>query len=235
MSRCEARPLGGRHLGPLNMCVIVMVIALFHYVIFADAVCQASARVTALVSANPYSVLGVTPGLISDDVIRLLRANHPVITMKACLSDYLAAKKSAVPVELPGGHCIGSISFSNPDGNGAVSFDEDKDKSAHRMVVSEIYLNFDTTSKARSQALTNAVLHSLGRPTCTDGKAPWTVAMWTHSPCVSVERESSSPQAVKYLILQKDIGVVLIDPALHRRLTANLNRSLLNAHISLKD
>lgn len=155
------------------------------------------------------SVEGVTLGMTSQDVLKRLRERRIQATVIArpCLSEYLSAHRKAVPIEDRSGHCIEHIAAQHAGGDLFIFFAEDVPRRPGVSTVMTLALNYPKDPKWLAD-----IVHDVGPPSLTDGKRPWTVALWCFDfTCTNMERTVGDYKSQPTLLVNRQSGFTLND------------------------
>jgi hypothetical protein len=188
-----------------------------------------TSRPSAANSGEVPAIAGVRPGMTADSVLRVLKAQHIAAetSFKPCLSDYLALHKSIVGMNGPG-HCPDSVDASFAEGTLIVFLTEDVPRRPGVSIVTRVALN------SPSDGMMNNIIHNAGPPTLTDGRNPWTLAMWCFGfVCHDMNRVLATNPPGQTLFVHRGIGLTLSDdPSYHLR-NAYINRVLTSHGVRL--
>lgn len=150
------------------------------------------------------TVMGLRPGMTGAQALAIMRAQRlePRAWYRPCLHDYLAQHRKVVSAGGPG-RCLQSLTARYAGGDIMVFLSEDLPSHPGRSRVEIVALNYVADS-AMSE-----VMRQAGAPTITDGKHPWTVAMWCFGfKCTSMDLSS---RAGAWLLVHRGSGLTLED------------------------
>jgi hypothetical protein len=173
----------------------------------------AALSLTAIAGAStsaPTHVAGLSLMMTSGEVVRTLRAQRvPVkaLITSACVSDDLAMHRSEVPMSDDRGHCVEGLHAAYAGGSLLLSFTEDVPRRPGVSVLTTIAL-----ADPRDDAAVQRVIAAAGPPSLTDGKRPWTIAMWCFGfTCTDMNETLADPHAGPWLLIHRGAGLTLAD------------------------
>lgn len=181
----------------------------FAPVLYCFIICGvAGCTVSAATSVHDLQVAGVRIGMTSSAALTALRQNgiaaRPL--MRQCVHDYVETAATHKPLEAAPRHCVGGLIWT---GNGMmlhVNLVEDMPARPGTTVVFEVSLNSIGSNATVDSVIARKALQGLGAPTLTEGKQPWTAAMWCSDQCTSIERQTANTRSAPYLYVQRDSG-----------------------------
>ena len=161
-------------------------------------------------------IAGVRIGMSSGVASERLRQRGIAATssMQPCVRDYLETRKKGKSLDDSPRNCVTSLTARVGSEALLVNFVEDFPRNANSSVVVSIAVNsFDNKSFPSGSALAGDVVRRLGHPTLTDGKSPWSIALWCAGTCTSIKHTLQSTAAPLYLCLRRGSsgGLSLVD------------------------
>lgn len=181
---------------------------------------------------RPPSVATLRLGMAATQVLQALRraGETAQITQQRCLADLLAQHQGVVYTNGPG-HCIRMISTRYAGGNLLLFFFEALPNRPGVSVLTSIALNYPTAPEAIA-----AVTNNLGAPTLTDGKTPWTVAMWCFGfACRDMDATLRDPKRGPMLLVHQGAGLTLEDGGAQTRYQRALDAALAQHGVRIND
>ena len=161
-------------------------------------------------SVPSLHVAGLALLMTSGEAVQALRkqkASVQTVIKSGCVSDYLAMHRSEVPMSDRDGHCVESIQATYGGGSLLLHFTEDVPRRPGVSVLTTIALNYPT-----DDAVLSRVVADVGPPSLTDGKQPWTVAMWCFGfTCTDMDKTLENRYAGPVLLVHQGGGLTLND------------------------
>lgn len=162
------------------------------------------------VAPHVPAIAGLHLGMTGAQAVAVFREHHLKVhaTYRPCLNDYLAQHRKIVSLGGPG-RCLQTLMARYAGGDLLVSLSEDLPDHPGRTRVATLALNYVADSAI------SEVMHRAGTPTLTDGKRPWTVAMWCFDfKCTNMDRTLNQRSAGAWLLVHRGAGVTLADNSL---------------------
>lgn len=156
------------------------------------------------------TIAGLRLGMTGAQALAVFRNHHLKVhaTYRPCLNEYLAQHRKVVALE-GRGSCLQTLMARFAGGGVLVSLSEDLPDHPGRTRVATLALNYVSDSAI------SEVMHQAGIPTLTDGKRPWTVAMWCFDfKCTNMDRTLNQRSAGVWLLVHRGSGVTLADNGL---------------------
>lgn len=151
-------------------------------------------------AATIPSVNGIALGMTSQNVMHRLRDRgvRATVIARRCLADYLSAHRKVMSIEDRSGHCVEQIWWRDSGEYQLVLF-EDLPRRPGVSIVTSISLNYPEDPKRITDVVRDA-----GLPSLTDGKRPWTAALWCFGfKCNDMVRTVNNQKSPPILLVRK--------------------------------
>jgi len=177
-------------------------------------------------TTNIPRVDGVTIGMAAKDVVRRLKAEriHATVIARPCLSDYLSAHRRVLPIEDRAGHCTAQISWRYAGGDLLAQFTEDVPRRPGVSITTDMALDYP-----KDPNWVTVILREAGPPSATDGKRPWSSALWCLGFVCDMKHTMSDPNSSLWLSVDRCCGFNLDDAVAATRREAAIRKQL-HAH-----
>lgn len=177
-------------------------------------------------TTNIPRVDGVTIGMAAKDVVRRLKAEriHATVIARPCLSDYLSAHRRVLPIEDRAGHCTAQISWRYAGGDLLAQFTEDVPRRPGVSITTDMALDYP-----KDPNWVTVILREAGPPSATDGKRPWSSALWCLGFVCDMKHTVSDPNSSLWLSVDRCCGFNLDDAVAATRREAAIRKQL-HAH-----
>lgn len=180
----------------------------------------------ASLDVGSFSVGGIRIGMVTTDAISALRDlgyDHVTVTRSRCVAELVALHRRVVQLSTPVGSCVAGASAAKNGDWIYIGFEEDLPTNPGRSVVTEVSMTF--SQRSANKSLTTTVGKELGLPSATDGRRPWTVAVWCGGfQCSTTDLNYSDPKLGPLVTVRAGTAVSLID----NRYTAQRRSALYN-------
>lgn len=149
---------------------------------------------------------------------------HATVIARPCLSDYLSAHRRVLPIEDRAGHCTAQISWRYAGGDLLAQFTEDVPRRPGVSITTDMALDYP-----KDPNWVTVILREAGPPSATDGKRPWSSALWCLGFVCDMKHTMSDPNSSLWLSVDRCCGFNLDDAVAATRREAAIRKQL-HAH-----